>query len=180
MSSAEDKSLVQACLEGDSRSFEVLVERYYKVLFNVALRMLNDPEDARDVTQATFLRAFANLRTFDPRCKFFSWIYKILLSETANVLGRKKPMEQRDVNLVSPQMHPDNVYEVQRRHDTLGAALVRLSPEHREVVILRHCLALSYAEMADILGLPVKRVKSRLYEARRHLCNVLLDRSVKP
>jgi len=176
MTRPDDRSLVSECLAGDPRAFEVLVDRYYKVLYNVALRMLHDVEDARDTTQVAFLKAYEKLATFDPQYKFFSWIYRILVNETINVLARRRPVTPVSEDLVSRGKGPDEEYEEQSTSERIGAALMQISIEHREVLILRHFHSLSYAEIAALVGVPEKTVKSRLFAARRHLGKLLLDR----
>jgi len=177
MASAEDRELARESQLGDTRAFTTLVERYYKVLFNIALRMVNDYEDARDITQATFLKAYSKLDTYDPKHKFFSWIYRITVNESLNLLGRRKPHELLDHDLASTQRNPEEEYEKQRVGAAIQTALMRLTPQQRQVVILRHFQALSYREMSSVLGIPEKTVKSRLYSARRELCAILLHRS---
>src|SRR5512135_999154 len=87
----QDRVLVNRCLEGQGDAASDLVDRYQKRLFNIALRMLNNVQDAEDVTQTVFLNAFLKLRTYDPRYKFFSWIYRMAVNESLNVLKRRKP-----------------------------------------------------------------------------------------
>jgi RNA polymerase sigma-70 factor (ECF subfamily) len=176
MTDADDRRLIQECLAGRPRSFEALVERYYKVLFNVALRMLHDREDARDVTQSAFLKAFVKLASFDPEHKFFSWIYRILVNEALDALARRRPQQPLDPETAAPQKGADELLDDSRTSDAIGVALMRVSLDHREVLILRHFLSLSYAEMSVVLGLPEKTVKSRLFSARRSLGEVLLAR----
>ena len=176
MTSEDDKDLARRCLEGNARSFETLVDKYYKVLFNVALRMLNDAEEARDVTQGAFLKAYEKLATYDARYKFFSWIYRILVNEALNTLARRRPQEPLDDQQVSRRKGPDEEYEERRLSDEIGAALMRLSIDHRQVLVLRHFVGMSYGEMGTVLGLPEKTVRSRLYAARRVLSTILVDR----
>ena len=80
----EDRSLVCRTLAGDRRAFEQIVERYQKVIYNVALRMRSRAEDAEDITQSVFLKAYESLGTYKPRYKFFSWIYRIAVHEASN------------------------------------------------------------------------------------------------
>ncbi len=87
----QDRALVARWLEGQSDAASGLVDRYQKRLFNVALRMLGNVQDAEDVTQTVFLNAFLKLRSYDPRYKFFSWIYRMTVNESLNALKRRKP-----------------------------------------------------------------------------------------
>ncbi|UCE02262.1 MAG: RNA polymerase sigma factor [Candidatus Latescibacterota bacterium] len=161
------------CARGHRQSFEPLVERYYKVLFNVALRLVHDYDEALDVTQTTFMKAFEKIDTFDPKHKFFSWIYRILLNESLNQLSRRKPKEPLDPGLVAGGDSPEEAYDLQRLSDRVQAGLTHLSLEHRQVLVLRHFADLSYKEIGSILSIPEKTVKSRLFSARRQLCAVL-------
>ena len=81
---------MQLCREGDRTAFGRLVGRYQKPVFNAALRLLHDPEDARDVAQTTFLKAFEHLADYDPSFKFYSWIYRIAINQALNVLASRK------------------------------------------------------------------------------------------
>ncbi len=173
MTRPDDAALVRACLEGDPRAFEVLVDRYYKILFNVAVRMLHHEEDGRDATQTAFLKAYEKLPTYRPEHKFFSWVYRILVNEALNMLARRRPQEPVDDRIVTSQKGPEQDYEESQLSRVIGEALMRVSIEHREVLILRHFLALSYDEIGAIVGIPPKTVKSRLFAARKHMGRLL-------
>jgi RNA polymerase sigma-70 factor (ECF subfamily) len=164
----QDRALVKRCLEGQGDAAGGLVDRYQRRLFNVALRMLNDVQDAEDVTQTVFLNAFLKLRTYDPRYKFFSWIYRMTVNESLNTLKRRKRTVtlEDDPDIRAPGAAPDRAAEVQ---DRVGRALMSLKPDDRAVVVLRHFVSFSYQEIADVLEIPVRTVKSRLYTARERL-----------
>jgi RNA polymerase sigma-70 factor (ECF subfamily) len=165
---------VERCLAGDISSFSVLVERYQRVLYNLALRMLGDPEDARDASQTAFLKAWEKLSSFNPRFRFFSWIYRITVNECLNQIDRRRRVESLDPTFSLPSRE-DAAAGVRAREasEQVQQALLRLTPEHREVVILRHFMEMSYVEIAGTLTIPEKTVKSRLFEARRRLCELL-------
>ena len=93
---ATDAALVERVLAGDTEAFAPLVDRYQRVLFTVALRMLGNRADAADVTQTAFVRAFEKLGSYDPRYRFFSWIYRIALNECLNVQRAQRPLEPLD------------------------------------------------------------------------------------
>jgi RNA polymerase sigma-70 factor (ECF subfamily) len=163
-----DRVLVRRFLEGQRDAAGALVDRYQKLLFNVALRMLGNVQDAEDVTQTVFLNAFLKLGTYDPRFRFFSWIYRMTVNETLNVLDRRKPMVTLDdaFEVQAPGAAPDRAAEAS---DLVGKALMGLKPDDRAVVVLRHFVSFSYQEIADVLEIPVKTVKSRLFTARERL-----------
>lgn len=170
----QDRALVKRCLNGQGDAFRGLVDRYHKPLFNVALRMLNNVQDAEDVTQTVFLRAFLRLRTYNPRHRFFSWIYRITVNESLNTLKRRKRTETLEHvhDVPASGAAPDQVAEVQ---DRVGKALMCLKPDDRTVVVLKHFVSFSYQEIADVLEIPVRTVKSRLFTARERLRDALRE-----
>ena len=171
----QDRVLVKRCLEGHGDAASGLVDRYQKRLFNVALRMLGNVQDAEDVTQTVFLNAFLKLETYDPRFRFFSWIYRMTVNESLNMLKRRKRTVtlEDEPDLRAPGIGPDRAAEVE---DRVGKALMGLRPDDRAVVVLRHFVSFSYQEIADVLEIPVRTVKSRLFTARERLRFTLRER----
>jgi RNA polymerase sigma-70 factor (ECF subfamily) len=171
----QDRELVRRYLAGHGDAASGLVDRYQKRLFNVALRMLGNVEDAEDVTQTVFLNAFLKLRTYDPKYRFFSWVYRMTVNESLNLLKRRRrtvPLEpERPVP--APGAAADRTMEVQ---DLVGRALMRLKPDDRAVVVLKHFASFSYEEIAEVMEIPVRTVKSRLFTARDRLRLALGER----
>ena len=167
--------MVKRYLEGQRDAASGLVDRYQARLFNVALRMLNNVQGAEDVTQTVFLNAFQQLRTYDPRFKFFSWIYRMTVNESLNTLKRRKPTVtlEDELEIGAPGTAADGVAEAE---DRVGRALMGLKPDDRAVVVLKHFVSFSYQEIADVLGIPVQTVKSRLFTARERLRLALRER----
>jgi RNA polymerase sigma-70 factor (ECF subfamily) len=163
----QDRALVQRCLENHPDAAGDLVDRYQQRLFNVALRMLGNVQDAEDVTQTVFLNAFDSLGTYDPKYKFFSWIYRMTVNESLNTLKRRKPTValEDDLEILAPGAAADRA----EAEDRVGRALMSLNPDDRAVVVLRHFVSFSYQEIADVLEIPVQTVKSRLFTARERL-----------
>jgi RNA polymerase sigma-70 factor (ECF subfamily) len=178
MTEPDDKALVQRCLDGDPEAFAVLIDRYQRVLFNVSLRMLNNPEDARDATQTAFVKAYEKLDTFNPKYKFFSWIYKIMVNESLNQLARRRPHEEVDERMPSEEKTPEDRFETTQVEENVQRAVVELPLDYRRLVVLRHFGNLSYRDMSGALDLPEKTVKSRLYTARQMLRDILLKQGV--
>ncbi|HKW00158.1 MAG TPA: RNA polymerase sigma factor [Vicinamibacterales bacterium] len=168
----DDASLVARCLRGDQGAFEPLVTKYERVLFSVALRLVGNYEDARDATQNAFVRAYEHLDTFDPARKFFSWIYRIVVNECLNLRRARHPNEPLADTLESPGGAFDALAAAEAS-DRIQAALMALTPEYRVVVVLRHFVDMSYEEISDVLGVPDKTVKSRLFSARKRLAELL-------
>jgi RNA polymerase sigma-70 factor, ECF subfamily len=171
----DDATLVRRCREGDRAAFERIVVRYQKPVFNAALRLLRDPEDAKDVAQTTFLKAFEHLADYDPSYRFYSWIYRIAVNEALNALGSRKSFEGISGEEADKAPGPEQRVEGEQVGRAIEEALMRINPELRTVIVLRHFMHLSYQDMGDILLLPEKTVKSRLYTARQLLRDRLLQ-----
>jgi RNA polymerase sigma-70 factor (ECF subfamily) len=164
---------------GDARAFGEIAEQYQGVLYNLALRMTGHAEDARDVVQTTFTRAYKALDSYDPNRKFFSWIYRIAFHECINLLRRGKRTEPLEWEPPSHERSPEDQMAALEMEQMLQEAMLRLSEEHRQVIVLRHFMDLSYAEIGDVLSVEEKTVKSRLFDARRRLRTQLKQRGVE-
>jgi RNA polymerase sigma-70 factor (ECF subfamily) len=164
-----DATLVLRCRKGERHAFERLVIRYQKPVFNLAMRMLRNRQDALDVAQTTFLKAFEHVGDYDPAFRFYSWLYRIAINECINALALRKPRGELDANTPDEGPGPDNAAEGDQALHAIEDALMRISPELRTVAVLRHITQLSYEDIAETLGLPEKTVKSRLHNARERL-----------
>jgi RNA polymerase sigma-70 factor, ECF subfamily len=176
MDEESDGQLVSRARGGDRKAFETLVRRYEKTVFNAALRMLHDREECRDVTQTVFLNVYQHLADYDPSHKFYSWIYRIALNESIKTLQRRKPTAALDFEAPDSSPGPERVFDQAELSDGMAAAIMSLRVEHRSVIVLRHFMDCSYEDMAAILELPEKTVKSRLFSARQVLKAVLETR----
>lgn len=172
-SSDRDEMFVEACLAGERKAFEVLVDRYEKKLYNAAYRVLNDPEDAVEATQSAFVKAYERLGTFDTSQRFFPWMYRILVNESLNIINRRKRFEELDSTIPVPGRNPEEKYGDQEIARHLQAAMRELPPDYRVVIALRHYQGFSYEEIGEIRGVPEKTVKSRLFTARQRLRGIL-------
>jgi RNA polymerase sigma-70 factor (ECF subfamily) len=168
-----DGELVERCRKGDRRAFETLVIRYQKPVFNAALRMLRNPDDARDVAQTVFLKVYEHLGDYDSTFKFYSWIYRIAVNESINVLQRRRRHEPIVGDEIDGAVGPEGLVAGQQVGVGIQNAIMKLKPDHRSVIVLRHFLDCSYQDMAEILSLPEKTVKSRLFAARQQLAEAL-------
>ena len=170
----------RAASPGEVEAFEPLVLRYERVLFNVAVRMLGDREDARDVTQEAFLKAYQKLSSFDPSYRFFSWMYRIVLNESLNARSRRRPVGPLDAGAGGSGQPRGRAARPRAAGPRPGGALAGLATADREVLVLRHFAELSYADIGETLGIAEKTVKSRLHEARQRLGRVLEPGSPVP
>jgi len=170
VSESADASRVRDCLAGDPQAFAALVEQYEKPVYNVALRMLRNPEDARDIAQSVFMKAWENLANYDPQYKFYSWIYRMAINESLNALRvRGRDAGPVDEEVPADAAGPSELLAGDQRRDVVLAAVHRLKPEHRAVIVLRYFVDLDYEDMGEALGIDARTVKSRLYTARQLL-----------
>ena len=170
MNRDDDAALVSDCLNGNPQAFAAIVAKYEKPLYNVAIRMLRNPEDARDVTQTAFLKAYQGLNKYDPQFKFYSWLYRIAINESLDALRlRSREAGPVDDQLPSGDPGPEDALAADGAQRQLLAAIEELRPEHRAVIVLKYFADRSYEDMAEILGVEAKTVKSRLFTARQAL-----------
>jgi len=174
MNKSDDSALVNSCRNGDRKAFEILLIRYEKPVYNAAFRMLNNTEDARDVTQTVFLKAYEHLDDFNPQFRFFSWIYRIALNESVNCLNKRNRTEELDREPATETGGPDAEMENELRARQIQSALMKIKPDYRSVIVLKHFLDCNYLEISQILDIPEKKVKSRLYSGRQQLKEALL------
>jgi RNA polymerase sigma-70 factor (ECF subfamily) len=168
--SPDDETLVRKCLGGDEKAFEILLDRYERKIFNGALRMVSNREDARDVTQIVFVKVYENLSRFDASYKFFSWIYRIMVNESINLLNSRKPLDPVDDQLPSKKGGP--------LEQLRGLELSEAVQDYRTAIILRHFLDCSYRDMGEILGIREETVKSRLFTARRLMRDLVTRKGI--
>jgi RNA polymerase sigma-70 factor (ECF subfamily) len=173
MSKPDDTKLIERCIEGDRQAFESLLVQYEKPVFNAAYRMLNNKEDASDVTQTVFLKVYENFGSFDPSRRFFSWIYRITLNESINWLGKQNRLEPLQREIADDGKGPEQEVASAELSAVVQAALMTIKTDYRTVVILKHFLGCSYMEISETLEIPEKTVKSRLYSARQMLKDAL-------
>lgn len=173
-----DLEIINRCLEGDVDSFGILVDKYQGPVFNVVLRMVRNYEDAREISQDVFVKAFENLRGFNREKKFFSWIYRIAINESINFIDRDRPREELPRGLATDRHDPVREYEATETGRLVHGALDEIGPDYRAVILLRHFFHLSYREIAGILEVPEKTVKSRLFDGRRLLRDLLVEKGL--
>lgn len=178
MPEVNDTTLVRECLGGNKKAFAGLIDRYQKVIFNAALRMVGDYHDAEDITQTVFIKAYESLDTFDPQHKFFSWIYRIMVNQTLNFISRQQPFTRLDDSMVARGKNPEQIYAANQRDEKIQAAVADLQLDYRIVIVLKHFIDLPYRDISFILDIPEKTVKSRLFSARQKLCGKLVERGI--
>jgi RNA polymerase sigma-70 factor (ECF subfamily) len=170
----DDTELVKQGLEGDKLSVGLLVDKYQKPIFNIVYRMCHNLEDARDITQGVFIRAFQKLYTFNIEKKFFSWLCRIAINESLNFLKQQKKMVEIPVNMPLREEGPDHAIVNKEEREQIRQALMEIEPKYRILIILKHFQNFSYTKIAEIMNLPEKTIKSRLYSARQKLGQILV------
>ncbi len=164
---------------GNMAAFEALIEKFHQPVFNVALGIVKDSDDAADIAQTVFLRVFRALGSYDPQYRFFSWIYRITVNESISHLRRwsREVTVDRELGVVTETASDCALRN--ERNEELNEALMQLSPDYRVAVVLKYYIGLSYKEMSDALRIPEKTVKSRLFTARHRLREALGERGFK-
>ena len=162
LTAQSDEDLAERARRGDDGAFGEIVARYQRVIFNLALRMSGSRDDARDLTQDVFVKVWRGLGGFDSRRRFFSWIYRIAIHECLNHRRRSGRVTELTGEPETTEVGPEGRAVAQEAEEGVRAALARLPGGDRELLVLRHFLDLSLEEIAEILRIPAKRVKSRL------------------
>jgi len=185
----DEPQLIERSQRGDPAAFNELVIRYRQRAFAMIYQMVRNEQDAWDLTQDGFLKAWKNIRHFRGQAQFFTWLYRILMNVTIDWVRRKHVLGEREFDdevklgeiepaaTTTPRAAPLpgaqlSGTEIRSRID---AAILKLSPEHREVIVLREIEELEYQEIADRVGIPLGSVMSRLFYARKKLQTLLRD-----
>ena len=173
-----DRALIERYRKGDREAFTELVIRYQRPIYNAAFWILRRAEDASDIAQMVFLKVAERADDYDPQYRFFSWIYRIAVNESLNLLrrsGSEDPLDD-DRDIPEPEANdPETRLGEAERAARVRQALMAMSTTDRTVLTLRHFSECSYQEIAEILEVDESTVKSRLYEARQRLRSLLDD-----
>jgi RNA polymerase sigma-70 factor (ECF subfamily) len=163
----EDGDLIAATLAGHTESFGMLVERYDRAVYNLALRTLRDAEEAKDATQEAFFKGFRSLRTFRPGAKFSTWIFSIAYHACCDRLAvRKRYTDAELPDRADESAGPDTLAERGDDARRLREAIDSLPEKYRIVITLYHLQGRQYDEIAKVLGLPMGTVKTHLFRAK--------------
>lgn len=172
---------IKRAAAGDADAFEQLVVLYQPQVYRLAYRMTNHPEDAADLTQEIFLKAWTNLEKFEFKSAFSTWLYRLASNLCIDFLrnSRRKPSvpltfedadgEEQRIEVIDPAPQPEDALLAAEQQEQLNAAMQDLEPEHRQILTLRVVNDLSYTDIAEILGIKEGTVKSRIARAREKL-----------
>lgn len=173
---SEEANIIRRCLDGETDSYSILVDRYKMMVYNVAYRMLGDGDTAKDIAQESFIAAYGGLKTFKQDAKFSSWLYTIVLNKCRDYLRlAKENIPLDDISDVRPGsgISPEQAAANHQSNDMLQQALDALSAEYREVLVLKHIEELDYEEISAITGTSVSALKVRAHRGREMLRKLL-------
>ncbi len=179
--------IVRKVLQGDVNAFEKLVTEYERAVYAIAQRMTGNAEDAADMTQETFIKAYNSLSSFRGDSKFSVWLYRIANNVCLDFLRSRsrKPTvslstedddgEETQLDIADESQSPELLLENALTRDAVRRGLDSLPPDYRQILLLREIQGLSYEEIAAALGIESGTVKSRIFRARKRLCTFLIE-----
>jgi RNA polymerase sigma factor, sigma-70 family len=183
----QEAQIVRKVLQGDVNAFERLVTEYEKGVYAITLRMTGNAEDAADMTQETFIKAYNSLQSFRGDSKFSVWLYRIASNVCLDFLrsrNRKQTVslsveddegEESQLEIADESQSPELLLERGLTRDAVRRGLQALPSDYRQILLLREIQGLSYEEIADTLEIEVGTVKSRIFRARKRLCTFLIE-----
>ena len=187
MTREQEAMIVRKVLQGDVNAFEKLVTEYEKAVYAIAQRMTGNPEDAADMTQETFIKAYNSLGSFRGDSKFSVWLYRIANNVCLDFLRSRsrKPTvslsveddegEETQLDVADESQSPELLLERGLTRDAVRRGLDTLPPDYKQILLLREIQGLSYEEIASALGIDLGTVKSRIFRARKKLCTFLIE-----
>lgn len=177
----EDRRLIDLALQGDEKAYELLLNRYRNLVYSIMFKMVRNAQEAEDLTQEAFMKAFNSLETFNEEFAFSTWLMKIASNNCIDFLRKRKlktysihdPIQYKDekIEIDLPDQGPSperSLLQVERRR-MIEEAINKLPERYRYVIILRHKEEKSYEEISDILNLPLGTVKAQIFRAREIL-----------
>lgn len=174
---------IRKCLAGHREAFEPLVTQYKNLVYGIALNVLNNKNEAADVTQEVFLKAWAHLSRYDPKYSFKTWIARITVNHSINVNNKSRNTaptlwDDEEIERISSDRGiPEDETLLGEKRESVRKAVDSLPEMYRLVVTLFHVQSFSYEEICGITGYPLSIVKNRLYRARKMLCEKLKEYS---
>ena len=187
MTPEHEKHCIERVLKGDANAFEHLVHAYEKTVYNLALRTLGNREDAEDVTQEAFLKAYRSLGSYRGDSKFSVWLYRIVSNLCLDLLRsrQRKPVQSLTVEdddgeigeleISDEHFSPEKLLDRKLTRESVQRGLSALPDDARQILLLRELQGMSYEEIGQALDLEPGTVKSRIFRARKRLCAFLLQ-----
>jgi RNA polymerase sigma-70 factor (ECF subfamily) len=171
----EDLELIHRCQTGDTEAFGELVTKYRTNIFAMICRIVGNENDAWDLAQEGFLKAWRSIHQFEGRSSFYTWLYRITINVTIDSLRRRCRRSEVELDDTIPSSLPSPRANCERAEirELVYAALAQITPEHRVVIVLKEIEDLQYQEIADILNISIGTVMSRLFYGRIKLQSIL-------
>jgi RNA polymerase sigma-70 factor (ECF subfamily) len=167
-----DHKIIEDVLKGDGEQFGEIIGRYKNGVYSICMRMVGDAEEARDLSQETFIKAYNNLLKYNPEYKFSTWIFKIATNLSIDYLRRKKhqalPLDEK-MSMPYDTASAEDMYLHSCNKDEIERVIQELPTDYKALVILYHKEGLSYQDICDVMKLPMSKVKNRLHRARSML-----------
>lgn len=186
MTRSEEMNIIYRVLSGDTNAFEALVIENQRQVYTLALKMTGNEEDAYDISQDAFVKAYRSLPKFRGDSKFSVWLYRLTSNLCLDFLRSRKRRaafstsytndedEDRELEIPDERFSPETVLEKNELRISVNAAMAALPEDYRQILILREINGLSYDEIAEVLSLELGTVKSRIFRARKKLCSILM------
>lgn len=173
----DDKNLIAKSKSGDIEAFELLIEQYQPMVYNLSYKMLGNYDDASDAAQDALIKIYKKINTFQEKSKFSTWIYRLTYNVCLDKLRQRKNIstQQLDEEIVDKELTPQFAVEKNERIQKIYDAINSLSPEYKAAIIMRDVNGHSYDEIAEILGCSIGTVKSRINRGRTRLKEILSD-----
>ena len=172
-SNSSDRQIIQEVLQGRSEAFSRLVEKYKRPVFNLVLRLTGSSQDAEDLAQETFLKAYSGLKRFDIQRRFFPWLFTIAVNTVRSHLKKNPPvrhsLSDTAAAAIDPRSDPQRRLEKKQRRQQIADALQQLPVEQREAVVLRYYQDLSFNDIAAVCSVSVSTAKMRVYRGVQRL-----------
>ena len=178
-----DEEIVSRITAGDIEAYRELMQRYEQKLLRYVLYLARDQISSSDVVQDTFIKAYKNLRSFNPKYKFSSWIFRIAHNETMNAIKKERHINRNidveEMDNFSKEPSTAEIIDRSIANKKLADCMVLLEEKYREVLLLQYFEKMKYSEIADILHIPLSTVGVRANRAKAKLKKICVDRGVK-
>lgn len=186
MDRSEERRIIEKVLRGDTNAFESIVSEHERLVYNLALKMLQSPEDAQDAVQETFIKAYQSLGAFRGESKLSVWLYRLASNVCIDMLRKRRVQtvslsaEDEDgagqaLELPDERFSPETELEKKELRRAVREGLGELGDDYRQVLVMREVAGLSYNEIAEATKLDLGTVKSRIFRARKKLCAILVS-----
>lgn len=188
MEDSRTSYLISMVKNGNMEAFEELIKNNEKIVYNICFRMLSNSEDAKDISQEVFIKIYKNIDKYNYKASFSTWIYKIAVNTCIDEIRKKKKEKEETVSIDSEILYGDNTISPQyiskepspeervinkENNNDIINSINKLSEEHKNIIVLRDVLGLSYIEISEVLDITIGTVKSRIARSRKSLRDIL-------